>query len=70
MENTVTVSWKTLGNMYGIAAAYRAASEGMPIQMTSMMLSLANVGPDVQEKTLNEVKGILNAACPADKVAP
>ncbi len=69
MENTVTISWKTLDTLYGIATPYRAASGGMPIPMTNMMLSLANVGPDVQEKTVDEVKEILNASRPAGKVA-
>ena len=67
MENTVTIPWKTLDNLYGIAAAYSAAAHGMPIQMTEMMLMMAKVGPDVQESTLSEVKEILNTATPAGR---
>ncbi len=69
MENTVTVSWKTLDNLYGMAAAYLAVSAGMSVTMTETMLSLANLPLNKQTVTMDAVRALLNESRPKSVAA-
>lgn len=53
-EKTITVEFKMLMDLFGLAAAYQdAVGGGMPIKVSDMMLTVVGVGPERRAEVLN-----------------